>query len=264
MSAQVSCSIVRGVATVTLDNPGRRNAVSVRLFRDLEDVLGALEADREVRVVVLTGSGSSFCVGADLAAPPELRTLRGDSIEGDTARLRAASRVAQRLHLMPQPTVAAVNGACAGAGLSLALATDLRIASDTAVFNTAFLGAGLPGDLGGIWFLTRLLGAARARELFLMPGKFDAHLAAELGLVTEVSTADGFGELTDRITTRLASAAPLTVKAMKQNLLAAPTMPLTDYLGGEVDRMVRCFHTEDAREAAAAFLERREPVFAGR
>lgn len=264
MSAQVSCSIVHEVATVTLDNPGRRNAVSVRLLRDLEDVLGQLEAQREVRVIVLTGAGSSFCVGADLAAPPELRSLRGESIEEDTARLRAAGHVAQRIHLMPQVTVAAINGACAGAGLSLALATDVRIASDAAVFNTAFLGAGLPGDLGGIWFLTRLLGAARARELFLMPGKFDAHLAAELGLVTEVSTAAEFGELTDRVTARLASAAPLAVRAMKQNLLAAQTMPLADYLGGEAERMVRCFHTEDAREAAAAFLERREPVFAGR
>lgn len=264
MPAQVSCSIVHEVATVTLDNPGRRNAVSVRLLHDLDGVLGQLEAHRDVRVVVLTGAGSSFCVGADLAAPPELRTLRGDSIEEDTARLRVASQVAQRLHLMPQPTVAAVNGACAGAGLSLALATDIRIASDTAVFNTAFLSAGLPGDLGGIWFLTQLLGAARARELFLMPGKFDAHLAAELGLVTEVATAAEFGELTDRIAARLAAAAPLTAQAMKQNLLAAPTLSLADYLGGEVDRMVRCFHTADAREAASAFLERREPAFKGR
>ncbi|MCM2393578.1 enoyl-CoA hydratase/isomerase family protein [Streptomyces albipurpureus] len=263
MPVQVSCSIVREVATVTLDNPGRRNAVSAQLLRDLENVLGQLEANRDVRVVALTGSGSSFCVGADLAAPPELRILQGDSIEADTARLRAASHVAERLHLMPQLTVAAINGACAGAGLSLALAADIRIASGAAVFNTAFLSAGLPGDLGGIWFLTRLLGAARARELFLLPGKFDAHRAAELGLVTEVSTAAEFGELTDRVTARLASAAPLAARAMKQNLLAAQTMPLGDFLGAEVDRMVRCFHTEDAREAAAAFLERREPVFTG-
>ncbi|MDI3420141.1 enoyl-CoA hydratase-related protein [Streptomyces luteolus] len=264
MPAQVSCSIAHQVATVTLDNPERRNAVSVRLLADLEDVLGHLEADRSVRVIVLTGSGSSFCVGADLAAPPELRSLRGDSFEEDSARLRAASHVAQRLHLMPQVTVAAINGACAGAGLSLALATDLRLASEAAVFNTAFLGAGLPGDLGGIWFLTQLLGAARARELFLLPEKFDAHRAAELGLVTAVSAADAFDALTDRVTARLAHAAPLAARAMKQNLVASQTMPLADYLGGEVDRMVRCFHTEDAREAAAAFLERRRPVYAGR
>lgn len=264
MPAQVSCSIVRGVATVTLDNPGRRNAVSAPLFRDLEIVLGQLEANRDVRVVVLTGAGSSFCVGADLAAPPELRILRGDSIEADTARLRAAGHVAERLHLMPQLTVAAINGACAGAGLSLALAADIRIASEAAVFNTAFLSAGLPGDLGGIWFLTRLLGAARARELFLLPEKFDAHRAAELSLVTEVSAAAGFGELIDRVTARLASAAPLAARDMKKNLLAAQIMPLGDFLGAEVDRMVRCFHTGDAREASAAFLERRDPVFTGR
>ncbi|MGC5410130.1 enoyl-CoA hydratase-related protein, partial [Streptomyces sp. DT225] len=96
-----------------------------------------------------------------------------------------------QLHRMPQATVAAVNGACAGAGLSLALAADLRLAAEDAVFNTAFLSAGLSGDLGGIWFLTRLLGAARARELFLLPGRFDARHAAGIGLVTEVAPAGG-------------------------------------------------------------------------
>ncbi|NHP16318.1 enoyl-CoA hydratase [Rhodococcus sp. KBW08] len=264
MPSQVTCSIAREIATVTLRNTERRNALSIRLLGDLEAILTRLEADREVRVIVLTGSGSAFCVGADLAAPPELRSLRGDSVEGDTARLRAASNVAQHLHLMPQPTVAAINGACAGAGLSLALATDFRVAADTAVFNTAFLGAGLSGDLGGIWFLTHLLGSARARELFLMPGKFDVRRAAEIGLVTAVAPADGLGELTDRITARLASAAPVAVRAMKQNLLGAQALPLAEYLGVEVDRMVHCFHTDDAREAASAFLQRREPVFAGR
>ncbi|MFC9786999.1 enoyl-CoA hydratase-related protein [Rhodococcus sp. NPDC127528] len=264
MSAQVTCSIVRNVATVTLCNTERRNAVSVQLLRDLDGILAQLEENRDVRVVAVTGSGSAFCVGADLAAPPEHRSLRGDSVEGDTARLRAATDVAQRLYRMPQLTVAAINGACGGAGLSLALATDLRVAADTAVFNTAFLGAGLSGDLGGIWFLTQLLGSARARELFLMPGKFDARRAAEIGLVTEVSAAADLAELTDRVTARLASAAPVAARAMKQNLLGAQTMPLADYLGVEIDRMVRCFHTEDAREAASAFLERREPVFAGR
>ncbi|WP_338701596.1 enoyl-CoA hydratase-related protein [Streptomyces sp. Q6] len=264
MSAQVTCSIAGSVATVALRNTERRNAVSVQLLRELSEVLGDLEASPEVRVVVLTGSGSAFSVGADLAAPPEARSLRGDSVEGDTARLRRAGRVVQQLHHMPQVTVAAINGACAGAGFSLALATDLRIAAEGAVFNTAFLNAGLSGDFGGIWLLTRLLGAARARELFLLPGKFDARRAAALGLVMEVAPDGELEKTVEGIAGRLAASAPLAVRAMKQNLLDATTVPFADYLGPETDRMVRCFHSEDAREAAAAFLERRRPVFTGR
>ncbi|GAA4481260.1 enoyl-CoA hydratase [Rhodococcus olei] len=264
MSAQVTHSTENGVATVTLCNTERRNAVSIRLLRDLEDTLTRLEQDRDVRVIVVTGSGDAFCVGADLAAPPELRSLRGDSVEADTARLHAANAVAEHLYRMPQLTVAAINGPCAGAGFSLALAADLRVAADTAVFNTAFLSAGLSGDLGGIWFLTRLLGSARARELFLMPGKFGADDAARLGLVTRVAARDELGAVAATLARRLASAAPLAARAMKQNLHAATVLPLADYLQVEADRMVRSFHTEDAREAAAAFLERREPVFAGR
>ncbi|RFC70793.1 enoyl-CoA hydratase-related protein [Streptomyces sp. AcE210] len=264
MSAQVTCSIDGHIATITLRNTERRNALSVQLLHDLSDVLSGLEASPEVRVVVLTGSGRAFCVGADLAAPPEARSLRGDSVAGDTSRLRRACRVVQQFHQMPQVTVAVVNGACAGAGLSLALAADLRVAAESAVFNTAFLSAGLSGDLGGIWFLTRLVGAARARELFLLPGKFDAHRAAELGLVTAVGPDAALDKLTEQLTARLVTSAPVAVRAMKRNLLDATTMPLADYLGPEVDRMVGSFHTEDAREAAAAFLQRREPVFAGR
>lgn len=264
MAAQVTCTISGPIANLTLRNTERRNALSVQLLGELYDALGRIEANPDVRVVVLTGSGRAFCVGADLAAAPETRSLRRDSVEADTARLRSAGRVAQRLYEMPQITVAGINGACAGAGLSLALAADLRIATRSAVFNTAFLTAGLSGDLGGIWFLTQILGAAKARELFLLPEKFDAARAERLGLVTSVSDDEKFEQLTNDIAARLAAAAPLASRAMKQNLLDATHMPLAAYLGPETERMVRSFHTDDAVEAASAFLQRREPVFAGR
>ncbi|WP_370178848.1 enoyl-CoA hydratase-related protein [Rhodococcus wratislaviensis] len=263
MSAHVNCSISDGVATVTLTNPARRNALSYQMFEELGDTFRSLEGAAEVRVIVLTGAGSAFCVGADLAADPQKRSLRGDSIESDTARLRLASQVAQQLYLMPQPTIAAINGACAGAGLSLAAAADFRIAADRAVFNTAFLTAGLSGDLAGIWFLTRALGGARARELFLAPDKFGADRAAELGLVSEIVPADGLDKAAHALADRLTRCAPIAVRAMKQNLINAQTAPLADYLVTEVDRMVRCFHTDDAKEAAAAFLQKRRPAFTG-
>lgn len=264
MPAQVTCSTTGSIATITLRNTDRRNALSVQLLQELDEKLARLEADADVRVVVLTGSGRAFCVGADLAAAPETRNLRGDSVVADTARLRNAARVVERLHEMPQVTIAAINGACAGAGLSLALATDLRIATHGAVFNTAFLTAGLSGDLGAIWFLTRILGAAKARELFLLPGRFDATRAEQLGLVTSVAADGELDQQTHHLATRLAAAAPLAARAMKQNLLDATTQPLAAYLGPETERMVRSFHTDDAREAASAFLQRREPAFAGR
>lgn len=264
MANLVTCSIDGGIATVTLANPQRRNALSLQMFRELSDTLSELEKAVDVRVVVLTGSGSAFCVGADLAAAPQLRSLQGDSIEGDTSRLRASTRVAEQLYAFPRPTIAAINGPCAGAGLSLAAATDFRIASDTAVFNTAFLSAGLSGDLCGIWFLTRMLGGARARELFMAPAKFDAHAAHELGLVNSVALADGLEKSVRELADRLAASAPVAMREMKQNLIAAQTMSLSDYAASEVAGMVRSFHTEDAREAASAFLEKRSPVFSGR
>lgn len=260
----VSCSIETGIATVTLSNPGRRNALSLRMFGELSETLGELEKSVDVRVVVFTGEGSAFCVGADLAAEPRLRSLQGDSVEGDTSRLRASTRVAEQLYEFPRPTIAAINGPCAGAGLSLAAAADFRIASDAAVFNTAFLSAGLSGDLCGIWFLTRMLGGARTRELFLTPSKLDAQSAYRLGLVNSIVSSDELDAAVRQLADRLAGSAPVALREMKQNLIAAQTMSLGDYAGTEVAAMVRSFHTEDAREAASAFLEKREPVFAGR
>lgn len=253
-----------GVARLTLRNEGRRNALAVDVFDALDRELATLQDDPAVRVVVLTGHGSAFSVGADLAAPPHRRTLRGDSASADLARLRRVGRISERLHRLPQVTVAAVNGACAGAGLSLALACDLRIAPETAVFNTAFLGAGLSGDLGGIWFATRILGQARTRELFLLPARLPAHEARAAGLLTRVTPAESFPADVAALTARLAASAPRAVRAMKANLRDAERMPLADYLDVESERMVATFHTDDAREAARAFLERREPVFTGR
>lgn len=264
MSARVDCSITGATATITLVNPERRNALSISMYEELGAILDELEASQTVHAVVLTGSGLSFCVGADLAAAPEKRLLRGISVSEDAARLRWASRIVEQFFRLPQPTVAAIGGACAGAGLSLAAAADFRIASEKAVFNTAFLSAGLSGDLAGIWYLTRTLGGARARELFLTPHKFDAARAQELGLVSQVVPSASLAEATAELSGALAASAPIALRAMKQNLQLAQSSSLSDYITTEVDRMVHSFHTEDAAEAAAAFLAKRPPMFSGR
>ncbi len=250
-------------ATVTLDNPGRRNAVSYDLFTDLRAIVDSLRASDEVRTVVVTGAGADFSVGADLSGPPESRTLRRDSVTRDVARLSEVSETVCAFYRLPQVTVAAIEGGCAGAGLSLAAAADFRIAGDGAVFNTAFLDVALSGDLGGVWFLNRVLDGARSRQLFLDPRKLTAAEALQAGLLDAVSPSGEAISVARELAYRLSSRAPLALRAMKQNLLQAETESLEGYLVGEVERMVRCFHSDDAQEAGRAFIERRRPLFSG-
>lgn len=179
----------------------------------------------------------------------------------DRRRLTHASTVVETLVSFPTPTIAAIDGACAGAGLSLALAADFRIAAEGAVFNTGFVSAGVSGDLGSAWLLTRVVGEARARALLLDPARIAAVEAARLGLVTE-TTADlpaRVGELAGK----LAAQAPRAMRYAKQNLADAVLATLPDYLQREVPRMVDCARSGDARRAAQAFLEKRTPMFTG-
>ncbi|MFW0796816.1 enoyl-CoA hydratase-related protein [Gordonia sp. CPCC 205515] len=264
MDAHIHYRVDDRVATVTIDNRGRRNAVSFSIFEQLKDSVAELEQRPDVGVVILTGRGADFSVGADLAAPADSRTLRGTSVAADTERLTRVSRMVRAFHRLPQVTIAAIDGACAGAGLSLAVAADFRIATERAKFSTAFVRAGLSGDLGGAWFITRLVGVARARELLLDPRTISATEALRLGLVTSVTTSDTLMDTAAAFAQRLAESAPMAMHAMKQNVLDAEIAPLPDYLTTEVHRMVQCFHSDDAREAAAAFLEKRRPAFVGR
>lgn len=251
------------VAHLTLSNPVRRNAVSWAMLTELAGAVAQLNEDRSVSVVVLAGEGTDFCVGADLAASPAQRTLRRDSVAGDTDRLNGVTATVTAFHRLPQVTIAAIDGGCAGAGLALALAADLRIASDCAVFNTAFVSAGLSGDFGCAWHLVQAVGPARARRLLLDPGKVDAVTALDLDLVARVVPAADLSAEATSWAVRLASYAPLALRGAKQNLLAASELDLDRYAPGEVDRMVATFHTADAKEAAEAFLEHRDPVFIG-
>jgi 2-(1,2-epoxy-1,2-dihydrophenyl)acetyl-CoA isomerase len=219
-----------------------------------------------VRVVVITGSGKAFCAGGDLTsfAAGGNGTGAARNAQGRVDNLRRAMRTSQLMHEMPKVTIAAINGACAGAGLAWACATDLRYAATSARFNTAFMTAGLSGDFGGTWTLPRIVGPARARELYLLAEKFPAEEALRIGLVSKVfDDADLLPEVR-RIATRVAGFAPLTVRAIKANLNDAERLSFPEMLDREAERHTRCALTEDSREAAAAFIEKREPVFHGR
>lgn len=267
-SGTVLFEVADGVGTVTLNRPERRNAISWQLVEDLLAALDLAYTARDLRALVLTGAGKDFCVGADLArvgsdrtADQETRTLRGRSVADDRRRLTHASAIVETLVSFPVPTIAAVNGACAGAGLSLALAADFRLAAREAVFNTAFVSAGVSGDLGSAWLLTRAVGGTRARALLLDPGKITATEAAALGLVTE--TVADLPARVDELGGRLAARAPKAVRHAKENLADAELSTLADYLRREVPRMVDCARSGDARRAAQAFLDKRKPVFTG-
>jgi 2-(1,2-epoxy-1,2-dihydrophenyl)acetyl-CoA isomerase len=253
---------VGAIATITLNRPERLNAMTAEL---LEDALAALEAvasDDSTRIVILTGAGRGFCVGGDLAAglegingPPPLASQQN--------RLRRFMRTADLLHRMPQITIAAINGACAGAGLAWACACDLRFASSSAVFNTAFLTAGVSGDFGGTWTLPRIVGPARARELYLTCKRFDADEAQRFGLVSEVCATDDLMPKVRAVAMRLAGMAPLALERVKRNLNDSEWLSFSDHLDTEAARHAYCCSTKDAAEAAAAFFERREPVYRG-
>ena len=248
------------VATLSLNRPDKRNSIGGPMMVELYDALSGLSSDEGVRVLVLRGEGADFCPGADV------KHYGG----ADAAAARpgwAGTKtfdVTVMLHEMPAVTIAAISGACAGAGFGWACACDLRVASETARFNTAFLDVGVAGDMGGPWTLPRILGAAKARELYFLPGKFNADEALRIGLVSRVSAAVDFETDLQALTDRLARAAPLALSAMKANFLAAERMEFADYIRLESEKHMRLFQSEDTTEAFKAFVEKRAPVFHGR
>ena len=237
MTDTVRFEVSGPVATVTLNRPDRLNAMTEELIGGVLACLEQASADDAIRAVVLTGAGRGFCAGGDLGAMGEFAGPRTE--EASRAELRRLHRTTELLHEMPKVTIAAVNGPCAGAGLSWACACDLRIAAESAVFRTAFLSAGLTGDFGGTWSLTRLVGAGRARHLFFVNEKLSAASAAAIGLVGEV-VPDGalMGRVAD-IASGLAQGPPHVVAGIKQNLNDAEELDLHAVLNAEAERQVR-------------------------
>ena len=243
-------------ATITLNRPDNLNGIISQLMRELHDCLGIVSMDQNIRVVLFTGAGRAFCPGADLKASTS-------GVKQEPNR-KEYFHISSLLHEMPKVTIAGINGACAGAGLVWACACDLRYATARAIFNTAFMGVAISGDMGGPWLLPRIIGAARARELYFMSQKFDAGEAERLGLVNRVFPDETFREDVDAIVDRLSKSAPLAIGEMKKNFVNAENMPLREYIELETERHSRTGSSADTREAFRAFLEKREPNFQGR
>jgi 2-(1,2-epoxy-1,2-dihydrophenyl)acetyl-CoA isomerase len=252
-----------GIATLTLNRPERLNALGGTLRQDLHDALTRAGADPEVRVMVVTGAGKGFCSGGDVKAMGEAKAgQRERPLLEKIAPGRDRTLLAMRE--APQPIIAAVNGAAAGAGMNLALGCDLRIASTAAKFTQAFVKRGLHPDWGGTYFLPRVVGMAKACEMIFTGEVIDAAEALRLGIVSRVVAPEELLPTAYEVARRIAAGPPVAIRLAKRSLYANEDLDLRGALQMETMAQNICFETEDATEGIRAFGEKRAPIFKGR
>ncbi len=233
------------LATITMNRPESRNAIIEEMCVEMYDAVCEIAAS-EARVLILRGAGKDFCVGADLHAgnqrdtPPTLEEMG------------SIHHAATLLHTMPQVTIAAIDGGCAGAGMGWAAACDFRFASDRARFSTAFLNVGLTGDMGLPWTLARIVGAGRARELLFFPDRFGASEALDFGLVTRLFPAESLHEEVRALADQLCARDPFALKMMKANCVSADELALREFIDIETARQLHCTNRPNLAEAMAA------------
>jgi len=256
-----------GVAVLTLNRPEARNAMSGEMNAALQKVLAEAELDHEIKCIVLTGAGKGFCAGGDVKG----MASSGDGTVGPRTIDQAihAQRVNQRatagkLFKMPKPTIAALPGAAAGAGLSFALACDMRVMASNAIMTTAFARVGFSGDYGGTYFMAQLVGTAKAKELYYLSDRVSADEALRLGLTNWVCEPDELQAKALEIGHRISSGPTVAYRYMKENLNRALAGDVDDCMDLEATHHVHCGQTQDHKEASKAFVEKREPVFIGK
>ena len=250
-----------GILTITLNRPEKLNSFIGHMRRDLAEALEHAGSDRNVRVVIITGAGRAFCAGGDVAYMAELMQ-RKDSDEFSRI-LGAGRRVILAIRQMTKPVIASVNGPASGAGCNLALACDLRIASNTATFSESFAKVGLHPDWGGSYFLPRLVSPNKACEMFFLGDSIDAAEAARLGIVNQVVAPEELEAVTLQLAERLRAAPPIALAAAKHAVYMSQAAELEEMLRYETEAQLRCFESDDGHEGVYAFLERREPKFTG-
>jgi 2-(1,2-epoxy-1,2-dihydrophenyl)acetyl-CoA isomerase len=250
-----------GVAILTLNRPESLNALSEEIRLGLLESIYRLGNDDAVGCIVLTGSGRGFCAGGDV------KTMAGGSakvFEERAEGIRQSNRISMLMHATPKVIIGMINGVAVGAGLSMAAACDIRIAAHSARFGTGFIKIGLSGDWGGTWTLTRLIGTAKARELFFTGDIIGADEALRIGLVNKAVADTELRDVTMTLARRIAGMPRVALGYTKKNLAAAETGDFAASLELEAVHQARCSQTEDHRGAVAAFKEKRKPAFKGR
>src|SRR5579871_450934 len=250
-----------GLLTITMNRPERRNALNADMTRGLVEAARRAAEDHEVRAVLLKGAGGTFCVGGDVKSMAAGRAPM--SFEEKQINLRKGMEVSRILHQMPKPVVAQLDGAAAGAGLSMALSCDLRVASQSCKITTAFAKVGYSGDYGGTYFLTQLLGSAKARELYLLSPVLSAQEALALGMVTKVVPDAEIDAAARELAMSLAQGPSIALGYIKRNINNAETMSLEACFDGEAIHHTRAGETADHKEASKAFVEKRKANFRG-
>ena len=251
-----------GIATVVMNRPDRLNALNNELAMAVNEALGRIATDDTVRVVVITGAGRAFCAGGDLGALG--RGRQSGATHELEPLLRAGMQMVLKMRTMPQPVIAAVNGAAAGAGMNIALAADIRIAAEEATFGQNFSKVGLFPDYGGTYFLPQLVGPAKAAELFYTGDMIDAKTALALGLVNQVVPAAQLEAAVKTLAQKIAQGPSLPIHAVKKALFANKEKELAHALDNEVREQIRCYLSDDCNEGIRAFFEKRPPKFHGK
>ena len=262
MYEHIQVAEAEGILTITLNRPDRLNAFIGHMRRDLAEALEHAGSDRGVRVVIITGAGRAFCAGGDIAFMAELMQRR--DAEEFSRILGAGRRVVLALRQMAKPVIASINGPASGAGCNLALACDLRIASNNATFSQSFAKVGLHPDWGGTYFLPRLVTPNKACEMFFLGESIDAEEAARLGIVNQVVAPEELERATLQLAERLRAAPPIALAAAKHAVYMSQAAELEEMLRYETEAQLRCFQSDDGHEGVHAFLEKREPRFTGR
>lgn len=258
---ELLCDLEDRVATVTLNKPEKRNALGDILTPALREILLVLEADSRVGCVLITGAGKAFCSGGDVSGMGGTEGPRKSMDERVAELTRKQESLTLRLYELAKPTIAALPGAAAGAGLSIALACDLRLAARDAFIITAFRNIGLSGDYGSSWFLNRLIGQSKAKELMFRSERVDAEECERLGLVNRLFDPETFREQAQAYAAEIANGPATALRLMKKNLNRGALQGLRESLAMEAQHLILSGQSEDAAEAIQAFMEKRPPNF---
>ena len=266
---ELLCRLEDRVAIITLNRPKKKNALSDHLTPALRQTLLDLETKREVGCILITGSGDAFCAGGDIggmggnASKDEEVSERPTAEERVRALIHKQETLTLRLADHAKPTIAALPGVAAGAGLCIALACDIRVACRSAFVTTAYRNIGFSGDYGGSWLLTQLVGPSKAKELFFTGRRGQSDEALALGIFNNVFEDASFENEALAMAKQIASGPPIAIAFMKEHINRAVTGDLRSNLAMEADRLIRCAATSDHKEAVKAFMEKRTPVFTG-